>query len=131
MDEPAWALRCYLQARETREERLGGDTVDTATVYNNLGCCMYMLERNQEAMAYFQLAAAILDSELGPNHERTLTANRNINKSKRTVLEIKPEFKNLWITAVPHPCPKGKKRRRVKRRRSENKLLFIFTNLLI
>lgn len=46
MDEPAWALRCYLKAREIREERLGGDTVDTATVYNNLGCCMYMLERN-------------------------------------------------------------------------------------
>lgn len=46
MDEPAWALRCNLKAREIREERLGGDTVDTATVYNNLGCCMYMLERN-------------------------------------------------------------------------------------
>ncbi len=46
MDEPAWALRCYLKARTVREECLGGDTVDTATVYNNLGCCMYMLERN-------------------------------------------------------------------------------------
>lgn len=46
MDEPAWALRCYLKARTIREDRLGGDTVDTATVYNNLGCCMYMLERN-------------------------------------------------------------------------------------
>jgi tetratricopeptide (TPR) repeat protein len=46
IDEPAWALRCYLKAREIREERLGGDTVDTATVYNNLGACMLMLERN-------------------------------------------------------------------------------------
>mmetsp|Transcript_94832 Transcript_94832/g.130551 ORF Transcript_94832/g.130551 Transcript_94832/m.130551 type:complete len:151 (-) Transcript_94832:219-671(-) len=46
IDEPAWALRCYLKAREIREERLGGDTIDTATVYNNLGCCLYMLERN-------------------------------------------------------------------------------------
>ena len=60
-DEPAWALRCYLKAREIREERLGGDTVDTATVYNNLGCCMYMLERNQECLAYFELAEAILE----------------------------------------------------------------------
>lgn len=75
MDEPAWALRCYLKAREIREERLGGDTVDTATVYNNLGCCMYMLERNQEAKAYFELAEAILECELGPNHERTLTVS--------------------------------------------------------
>lgn len=78
MDEPAWALRCYLKAREIREERLGGDTVDTATVYNNLGCCMYMLERNQEAKAYFELSQAILECELGPNHERTMTASRNI-----------------------------------------------------
>ena len=46
MDEPAWALRAYLKAREIREERLGGDTVDTATVYNNLGVCMHALERN-------------------------------------------------------------------------------------
>ena len=73
MDEPAWSLRSYLKAREIREERLGGDTVDTATVYNNLGCCMYMLERNQEALAYFELAEAILECELGPDHERTLT----------------------------------------------------------
>ena len=75
IDEPAWALRCYLKAREIREERLGGDTVDTATVYNNLGACMYLLERNQESKAYFELAHAILDSELGPQHERTLTVS--------------------------------------------------------
>jgi hypothetical protein len=55
-----------MKAREIREERLGGDTVDTATVYNNLGCCMYMLERNQECLAYFELAHAILECELGP-----------------------------------------------------------------
>lgn len=78
MDEPAWSLRCYLKAREIREERLGGDTVDTATVYNNLGCCMYMLERNQEATAYFELSHAILECELGPSHERTMTVSKNL-----------------------------------------------------
>lgn len=46
IEEPAWALRCYMKAREIREERIGGDTVDTATVYNNLGACMFYLERN-------------------------------------------------------------------------------------
>ena len=46
IDEPAWALRCYLKARQIREDRLGGDTVDTAAVYNNIGACMYILERN-------------------------------------------------------------------------------------
>ena len=65
VDEPVWALRCFLKAREIREERLGGDTVDTATVYNNLGCCMYMLERFQEARAYHELSNAIMEAELG------------------------------------------------------------------
>lgn len=78
MDEPAWALRCYLRAREIREERLGGDTVDTATVYNNLGACMYILERNQESLAYFELAHAIFECELGPSHERTMTVSFNL-----------------------------------------------------
>jgi len=80
IDEPAWALRCYLKARQIREERLGGDTVDSATVYNNLGCCMYVLERNQECKAYFELSHAIMDAELGPNHERVLTTQRNLLK---------------------------------------------------
>lgn len=75
IDEPAWALRCFLKAREIREATLGGDCVDTATVYNNLGCCMFMLERNEEAKAYFQLSNAIFDHELGPNHERTITVS--------------------------------------------------------
>jgi hypothetical protein len=75
IDEPAWALRCFLKAREIREATLGGDCVDTATVYNNLGCCMFMLERNEEAKAYFQLSNAIFDHELGTNHERTITVS--------------------------------------------------------
>jgi len=89
IDEPAWALRCYLKAREIREERLGGDTVDTATVYTNLGACMYLLERNQESKAYFELAHAILDSELGPHHERTLTVS-NLYSSAQQVSVLFP-----------------------------------------
>ena len=112
MEEPAWALRCFLKARTIREATLGGDTVDTATVYNNLGCYMFMLERNEEAKAYFELANAILECELGPHHERTLTSARNINKIKRTDLGIVPEYRPLWTTALPHPCPKGKKKKK-------------------
>ena len=112
VDEPAWALRCFLKAREIREARLGGDTVDTATVYNNLGCCMYMLERNQESKAYFELSNAIMDAELGQHHERTLTTQRNLNKADRTFLDIKPEFRQLWETAIYHPCPPGGKKKK-------------------
>lgn len=37
LEEKEYALRSFLKAREIREERLGGDTVDTASTYNNLG----------------------------------------------------------------------------------------------
>ena len=109
IEEPAWALRCYMKAREIREERIGGDTVDTATVYNNLGACMFYLERNQECKAYFELANAIMEAELGPNHERTLTTARNIQKSNKTVLDVKAEYRFLWSTYIPTLGGKKKK----------------------
>lgn len=73
MEEYTLSLRSYLKAKEIREECIGGNTVDTATTYNNLGCCMLALGRYQEANAYFLLAHAILQMELGPMHERTMT----------------------------------------------------------
>jgi len=58
-------LRSYLKAREIREVSIGGDNIETATVYNNLGCCMLKLNRNLEASSYFEIAEAIFDLELG------------------------------------------------------------------
>ena len=115
-DEPAWALRCYLAARQIREERLGGDTVDTATVYNNIGCCMFLLERNQEAKAFLELSNAIMDAELGPHHERTLTTARNCLKASKTQLNLVPEYKYLWWTWDRHPNPGGKKKKKGKKK---------------
>lgn len=55
MEEYEWSLRSFLKAREYRENLLGVESVDTATVFNNLGCCMFMIDRNKEAYAYFKL----------------------------------------------------------------------------
>jgi len=44
-----------------------------------------------------------------------LTAARNINKAGRTVLDIKPEYRQLWMTAVPNPAPKSKKAKKGKK----------------
>ena len=73
LQEYSLSLRAYLKAKDIREECLGGNTVDTATTYNNLGCCMLALGRYQEAKAYFMLSHAVLQMELGPTHERVLT----------------------------------------------------------
>ena len=59
-EEYVMSLRAYLKAREIRETLYGSEHIDTATIYNNLGCCMYMLERNSEALAYFNISHAIL-----------------------------------------------------------------------
>lgn len=50
------SLRAFLKAREIREVLFGVEHTDTATCFNNLGCCMMMLERNKEALAYFKFA---------------------------------------------------------------------------
>ena len=77
---------------------------------------MYILERNQETKAYFELAYAIQEEELGPNHERVLTSKRNLLKAERTVLGIVPQFRQLWTTAVPHPAPSKKKKKGKKKK---------------
>lgn len=76
-----------------------------------------MLERNLEAKAYFELSNAILECELGAQHERTLTTARNLKKIGRTnyLLENNPEFRPLWTCFVPHPCPKAKKKGKKKK----------------
>jgi hypothetical protein len=73
LEEYTFALRAYLKAREIRESYIGGDTVDTATVYNNLGCCMFSMNRIHESHAYFKLSGAIFNMQLGPLHHRTIT----------------------------------------------------------
>lgn len=68
------------QALEIREKILGPQSVDTATMYNNVGCCMFFLERVEESYNYFDIAHAIFELELGPFHYRTLTVKTLIQK---------------------------------------------------
>jgi tetratricopeptide (TPR) repeat protein len=63
--EYEWSLRCYLKAKEIRENSLGGDTVDTSTVYNNLGVCCFYLQYYLPAKAYLDLSYEINKSHLG------------------------------------------------------------------
>ena len=115
----ALALRSYLMAKKIRERCIGGDTVETATVYNNLGACMYFLGRYQEAFAYFELSEAIFLMILGPSHARTLTAKQNIEKVKRQNLLTTPEFKVLWTKQFKDPNPRPKKKGKGKKKKSK------------
>jgi tetratricopeptide (TPR) repeat protein len=111
------SLRSFLKAREIREKLLGSEHVDTATCYNNLGCCMFMLERNNEAIAYFKIAHAIFECELGNFHNRTLTAARNIKKAEKGAFKNIPEFKTLWENYEEDPFKKKKKKKDKKKKK--------------
>lgn len=90
------AARCFLKAKEIREKSIGPDTADTASVYNNLGCCLIKLERNAEAFKLLRLAETIFQAELGTFHERTLTAKRNKTKSVRGGIDIQVSQRQMW-----------------------------------
>jgi tetratricopeptide (TPR) repeat protein len=120
LDEFDSALRWFLKAREIREERLGGDTVDTASVYNNLGCWMMLLKRNEEANAYFELSYVILDSLLGSAHERCLLAKENFQRSRHKFLEVRPTYPRMWYAAVVDPTG-GQKKKKKKGKKGKKK----------
>jgi len=65
MREVDWAIRCFWKAKDLREYSLGGDTLDTATVYNNLGCCFYFNQNFYSAHAFFKLSYEIYKKFLG------------------------------------------------------------------
>lgn len=54
-----------LKARSIIETSIGSDNPETATVFNNLGCCMMKLDRLLEAQTYFELSNAMFDLEFG------------------------------------------------------------------
>jgi hypothetical protein len=63
--EYEWSFRCYFKAKELREYCIGGDSIDTATIYNNLGVCCYMMQNYYASTGYFQLAYEIYKKNLG------------------------------------------------------------------
>ena len=57
-----------------------------------------------------------MEAELGQHHERTLTTARNALKTdKMPIFEQKPEYRQMWETAIYHPNPPaGKKKKKGK-----------------
>lgn len=107
-----YSLRCFLKAKEFREDKLTSDTEEYADLLNNLGCCFLKLERASEARKSFEESYKILDDRLGVYHEKTLVVLQNLNKSKKCFVERIPEYKSMWKTfsrKAGLPAPKKKK----------------------
>lgn len=71
-----------------------------------------MLQRSQEALGYIEIAEVVLDTELGPHHERTMTSRSNLKKITRGTFENKPEFRKFWEVFEEDKFEKKKKKKK-------------------
>ena len=95
MKEFEWSFRCYQYAKECREKIIGGDTLDTAAIYNNLGVVSFYMESFLPAKNYLNLAYEITRSILGLGHPRTLYIKSNLSKLSQLAFNKEIIFKTL------------------------------------
>jgi len=108
------AARATLRGRKVRESTLGGDTVETATSYNNLACCFFALDRPMEALAYLELAEEILRVLVGEDHPRALTALRNLEKARSAQKHLRCEVPHLFSYYVKEFRLRGRSKKKKK-----------------
>lgn len=112
IQEFEWALRSFVKAKVIRENTIGGDTIDSATIYNNIGVVCYCMESLLPANGYFQLAYEIYKNLLGVSHPRTLLVKGNISKLNQLSFNMKVEFKTLSLYPTPPQFMKNPKKKK-------------------
>lgn len=112
IQEFEWALRAFGKAKLIREDTIGGDTIDTATVYNNLGVVSYCMESYLPANGYFHLAYEIYKKEFGVNHPRTIIVRGNISKLNQLNYNKNIQFKTLSLYTTPPQLVKNPKKKK-------------------
>ena len=112
LNELDWSLRCFQKAKELREKTIGGDTLDTAAIYNNLGVVSFYMESFLPANSYFNLAYEITRSILGLRNPRTLFIKSNISKMSQLNFNKEVSFKTLGKYPTPTMLVKNPKRKK-------------------
>jgi len=111
------AARAMARARRIRERTIGENTVETATTYNNLACCLTSLDRPLEAVALLELASELLKVLLGCDHPRTQTAVRNFEKARSSHKHIHCEVPHLFGIPVMDKWKLVKKVRKTRKKK--------------
>ena len=112
LQEYTWALRSFMKAKKVREETIGAETPDTASIYNNLGVVSYYLESYLPAIGYFKLAYEIYKKMLGLTHPRTMLIKSNLTKMNQLNFNKEIEFKTLSKIATPAQLIKNPKKKK-------------------
>jgi hypothetical protein len=74
----------------------GEESQDTATALNNLGCCLYCLNRRGEARLKFERAWNVFSKTIGHRASRTVLVWKNLEKARRSyasTLQSKKDMK--------------------------------------
>ena len=112
LQEYTWALRSFMKAKKVREETIGAETPDTASIYNNLGVVSYYLESYLPAIGYFKLAYEIYKKMMGLTHPRTMLIKSNLTKMNQLNFNKEVEFKTLSKIATPAQLIKNPKKKK-------------------
>ena len=112
MQEFEWALRAYEKAKIIREETIGGDTIDTATIYNNLGVISFCLESYLPANGFFNMAYEIYKEQLGINNLRTILIKENLQRLRNLNFNKEIDFKTLSMYPTPAQLVKNPKKKK-------------------
>ena len=65
LEEYDYAMRCFEKARSIYGLNIDIESLGNAILQNNIGCCLMMMNRNQEAMKYFEISHNIFDLKVG------------------------------------------------------------------
>ena len=99
------ALMCFGAVAAYRQRAYGMNSADTATAWNNEGSCMYCLGRRAESRLRFEKGWAVMCKVLGHRAPRSVTAWRNLEKSRRATtsnksaesLSLRPDIDRLVL----------------------------------
>ncbi|CAK0794959.1 unnamed protein product, partial [Prorocentrum cordatum] len=103
------AARAALRARSIREQSLGPDTLETATAYNNLACCLHALGRPYESSVYLEIAAEVMRELAGEDHPRAQVVVRNLGRARSEKRRLVCDVPHLFALPVKAPAPPARR----------------------
>ncbi len=95
------ALRSFVKARGIREDSVGYDHADTASLLNNMAACFDCLSRFTEARDCYTAAREILQATCDPSHPRLQILAKNLVNSGRHALDFEVSFEPLRAMVLP------------------------------
>lgn len=77
------ALLCFAAVAAYRTQAYGLTSADTATAWNNEGCCLFCLQLKGEARLRFEKSWAVMCKVLGHRAPRSVAIWKNLEKARR------------------------------------------------